>query len=166
MKKPTVYKFDAVIDIIGINPYVFVPDDILNVIFEQAGKTKGPIAIKGTVNENPYTQTLLRYQGAWRLYINMLMLKDSPKRIGETVSITISYDPSPPTVAIPSAFIKALEKDKAATAVYETLPPSLQKEITRYLSNLKTEESLNKNILRALNFLKGKERFIGRDKPR
>jgi len=35
----------------------------------------------------------------------------------------------------------------------------------RYLSFLKTEESLDRNITRAINFLLSKEQFIGRDKP-
>ncbi|WP_207421354.1 hypothetical protein [Desertivirga brevis] len=39
------FKFTATIEIIGINPFVFVPDDILNSIFEQAGKSKGPSGV-------------------------------------------------------------------------------------------------------------------------
>ncbi|MCH5596792.1 DUF1905 domain-containing protein [Niabella ginsengisoli] len=166
MEKYALLRFHASIDIIGINPFVTLPENILQSIFKQAEKDKGPIPVKGTLNKKAYTQTLLKYKGVWRLYINTVMLKDSPKRIGETVDITISYNTSPPTVAVPVAFIKVLKKDKEAAAVYETLPPSLQKEINRYLSNLKTEESLDRNILRALNFLKGKERFVGRDRPR
>lgn len=38
-------------------------------------------------------------------------------------------------------------------------------EIVRYLARLKTEESLEKNIKRAINFLLGNERFVGRYKP-
>jgi hypothetical protein len=35
-------EFEAAIEIIGINPYVFVPDHILEELFEQNGKDKGP----------------------------------------------------------------------------------------------------------------------------
>jgi hypothetical protein len=38
-------------------------------------------------------------------------------------------------------------------------------EIVRYLANLKTEKALDTNIDKAINFLLGKERFVGRDKP-
>jgi hypothetical protein len=55
---------------------------------------------------------------------------------------------------------KAADKD-----YFNSLPTSRQNEILRYLNNLKTEASLNKNILRAINFLVGKENFIGRNKP-
>ncbi len=165
MNKNSSHTFSATIDRIGINPFVPVPEAILEDIFKHAGKNKGPIAVTGTVNQKPYTQTLVKYRGAWRLYINTVILPDSPKRIGEVISISISYNPLPPEITAPAAFVKALAKDKLAKSVFDKLPPYLQKEISRYLFHLKTEESLNRNITRALNFLKGKERFAGRDRP-
>ena len=33
------------------------------------------------------------------------------------------------------------------------------------IANLKTEKSVERNVTRAINFLLGKERFVGRDKP-
>src|SRR3546814_19888947 len=87
------WKFTAKREIIGINPYVFVPEDILTGIQAQAGKDKGPIPINGTINGKLYRQTLVKYSGAWRLYVNLEMLKNSPKRIGETVPLEIAFDP-------------------------------------------------------------------------
>jgi hypothetical protein len=34
------YKFKAIIEIIGINPFVYIPENILENIFKQAGKNK------------------------------------------------------------------------------------------------------------------------------
>jgi len=48
---------------------------------------------------------------------------------------------------------------------HDSLRPSLQKEIVRYISFLKTEESIDRNVDNAIQFLLGKKRFIGRDKP-
>lgn len=84
--------FTARLEIIGINPFVFVPDDILADIFRQAKRDKSPIPVKGTVNQLPYTQTLVKFKGAWRLYINMTMLKNSPRRIGEELSMSIAFN--------------------------------------------------------------------------
>ncbi|MGE9314784.1 YdeI/OmpD-associated family protein [Niabella sp. CJ426] len=166
MTKASIYTFTASLDLIGINPFVLVPDLILKSIFVAAGKEKGPIPVKGTVNKEPYTQTLVRFRGEWRLYINTSMLSNSPQRIGEKIHITIAYNNIvPPETKAPAAFEQALTKDKEAKAVYDQLAPYLRKEINRYLSGLKTQESIHKNVIRALNFLKGKERFIGRDKP-
>ena len=157
------YRFKAVIEIIGINPYVLVPNDILDKIFTQAGKSKGHIPISGTVNGVPYKQTLLRYSGLWRLYINTTMLKDSPKRIGETIELTIEYDPSDRTITPHPKLVEALEQNKEAKAVFDDLSPSLKKEIIRYISFLKTEQSVDKNVTRAIDFLLGNGRFIGRE---
>jgi hypothetical protein len=161
--KPSSFK--AEINIIGINPFVFIPDKILEKIFKQAGKQKGAIPVKGLVNNKAYRQTLVRYNNAWRLYINTTMLKDSPKRIGEIITVEIIFDHEPRDIETPSLFAKALKANKTANAVFESLSPSLQKEIIRYLARLKTQQSLEENTRRAIQFLLGKERFIGRELP-
>ena len=157
--------FKATIEIIGVNPYVSVPEEVLNAVFIAAGKDKGFIPIKGTVNNLPYTQTLVRFKGKWRLYINTSMLKNSPKRIGEEIEIRVAYDPISRKIEAHPKFTSALAENLAAKEIYEQLRPSLQHEIVRYLAHLKTEASLEKNIQKAIQFLLGKERFIGRDKP-
>jgi hypothetical protein len=159
------HAFKATIQIIGINPYVSVPEKVLEMLFEKAGRDKGKIPIHGTVNEKPYTQTLVKYSGEWRLYINTTMLKDSPKRIGETIAITVAYDPADRTIAPHPQLTQALAANKEAKAVFDQLRPSLQHEIVRYISHLKTVESIDRNVQKAINFLLGKGRFIGRDKP-
>jgi len=159
------YKFKAKIDIIGINPFVFVPVAILTKILMQAGKDKGHIPVCGTVNKNAYTQTLVKYKGEWRLYINTSMLKNSPIRIGEEIEITIDLDTNDRTLTPHPKLIAALAKNKKAKSIFDKLSPSKQKEIIRYISFLKSEESIHKNIEKAIGFLEGKNRFAGRDKP-
>src|ERR1700755_2494312 len=104
-----VHKFKAKIELIGINPFVFVPEKILKEIFRQSGKDKGQIPVCGSVNKKPYKQTLVKYSGDWRLYINTTMLKDSPRRIGEIVDITIRHDQEDRTIQPHPAFAKALK---------------------------------------------------------
>ncbi|WP_443938232.1 YdeI/OmpD-associated family protein [Pedobacter sp. MW01-1-1] len=154
---------DAKIELIGINPYIQVPDTILANIFKQAGKDKGPIPIKGEINNQAYTQTLVKFSGAWRLYINGTMLKDSPKKIGETIKITIEFNPIEKLTPVSRPFEEALQKHPEAKAIFDALTPSLQREIVRYIARLKTAEKTQRNISKALAFLLGKERFIGRD---
>ena len=134
-------------------------------MFDEAGKSKGPIPVSGTVNGIAFKQTLVKYAGNWRLYINTIMMKDSPKRIGEEISIAIEIDHSDRTISMNPKLEEELNKHPEAKSVFESLPPSRQKEIVRYISFLKTEESVNKNVQKAINFLLGKERFVGRDKP-
>jgi hypothetical protein len=158
-------KFSATIEKIGINPFVFLPGNVLDRIFKQAGKDKGPIPVKGMVNGNPYRQTLVKYSGAWRLYINTTILKKSPERIGETIKITIEFDTGDRTIKPHPKLVTAFRKQKEAKNVFDNLRPSMQLEIIRYISFLKTEESIDRNVKKAVDFLLGKGRFVGRDKP-
>jgi hypothetical protein len=160
-----VKRFTADLQIIGINPFVFVPPAILAIIFKTAGREKGPIPVSGTINGAFYKQTLVRYKGDWRLYINTSMLKNSPGRIGEKIKISIAVDLTDRSIQPHPALVKALKKDPVARKVFDGLRPSLQQEIVRYIDKLKTPESVEKNIARAIAFLLGKERFIGRDRP-
>lgn len=160
-----IYQFSAEIQIIGVNPFVFVPDNILEKIFEDAGKSKGHIPIKGHINGKTYKQTLVKYSGHWRLYINTSMLKKSPERIGETVEITLAFDPEDRSIEPHPKLIQALKDNPDAKTVFDSLSPSRKHEIVRYISFLKTEATVDKNIIKAIDFLLGKGRFVGRDNP-
>lgn len=157
------YEFKASLDIIGINPFVFIPEQILDTIFQDAGRDKGPIPVKGYVNEKPYVQTLVRFKGSWRLYINMNMLPASPKRIGEVITVSIGYNQTENILDIPADLMEALAENSKANAIFQELPPYLKKEIIRYISALKTPASRAENIRRAIGFLLGENRFIGRN---
>jgi len=155
------HKFKAGIGLLGINPFVYVPDEILQEIFRQSGKGRGPIPVCGSVNRKSYKQTLVKYKGYWRFYINTTMLKDSPRRIGEVISVTMRYDPEDRTIPPHPDLIKALKANKEAKKAFDRLPPSRQKEIVRYISALKTQESVSRNIERAIGFLMGENPFVG-----
>lgn len=162
-QKKEAASFSAVIEIIGINPFVSVPEPILEDLFHAFGKDKGPIPIKGIINGNPYQQTLVKFSGAWRLYINTKMLPRSPQRIGEEIEISVEIDPEDRTIHPHPKLVQAFSDHPEAAAVFEGLVPSLQHEIVRYIANLKTDESVDRNVQKAINFLIGKERFIGRN---
>lgn len=157
------HPFTATLEKIGINPFVFVPEAILEHLFTANGKDKGPIPVQGTLNGTPYQQTLVKYRGAWRLYINTSMLKRSPERIGEVLELSISFDPSDRSIAPHPRLLQALDENPVAQAKFKSISPSLQKEIVRYISFLKSEKSIENNVNRAIGFLLGKESFIGRD---
>ncbi|MEO9476252.1 MAG: DUF1905 domain-containing protein [Cyclobacteriaceae bacterium] len=158
-------RFSANLDIIGINPFVFVPTQILQEIFIQVKREKGPIPVKGTINDLPYKQTLVKYSHDWRLYVNLQMLKDSPKRIGESLEVTITYDPEDRSLTPHPKLTNALFENLEAKKVFDNLTRSKQQEIVRYISKLKTEASVDQNIHRTISFLNGNARFLGRDNP-
>ena len=147
-------KFTSRIYKIGINPVVDPPDNVLETIFAEAGRSKGPIPVRGNLNGAPYTQTLVRYSGAWRLYINGIMLKESGLKVGEDARIEIEFDPAPRDVEPCPALAAALRKDRSAKAEFDKLKPSRQKEILKYLGSLKTEASIQRNVERVLLHLR------------
>jgi uncharacterized protein YdeI (YjbR/CyaY-like superfamily) len=157
--------FSAEIFKIGVNPYVFLPEEILNYLFKKAGKEKGYIPVQLIINKQKFIQHLVKYSGEWRLYLNTPMRKAAGKDVGDIIQIKIDFDNTERITPMHLKFEAALNKNKPAREVFNKLSPSKQKEILRYLNNLKSEETLNKNVERAINFLKGEERFIGRDKP-
>lgn len=154
--------FTAQLEIIGINPFVFIPDEILNEIFKTSGKNKSPIPVKGVVNGKEFKQNLMRYSGEWRLYINLTMLKDSPKRIGEILEISVEFDDSDRTILMHPDLEKAIKKNPIATKNFESLIPSMRLEVVRYINNLKTAESIERNIEKIIRYLIGEGDFFGK----
>lgn len=155
--------FSAKIQKIGVNLYVLLPADILKELFRQAGKSKEPIPVHGTLNGNKFIQTLVKYSGKWRLYLNTPMRKAACIDVGDTANVKIAFDPMPRIIEMHPKLAHALKQNKKADEVFEKLPPSHKKEIVRYISFIKNEEALVRNIEKAIQHLLGKERFVGRD---
>src|SRR5258708_3338504 len=109
--------FTMKIDIIGANPFVRPPGEELAEIFKAAGKDKNPIPVRGTINGAAFQQSLVRWQGDWRLYINNVMAKSAGFKyfgsitaiVGEQVTISVEYDPAPITYPMVPEFQKALD---------------------------------------------------------
>ncbi|WP_284653091.1 YdeI/OmpD-associated family protein [Flavobacterium terrisoli] len=165
MKANDSISFSAQIEIIGINPFVFLPEEVLQMVFGQAKKDKGKIPVTMTIDGHSFTQTLIKYSGHWRLYLNTPMRKAASKDVGDTAVFTVAYDSKPREITMHPKLVAALKNNPEAQKVFENLPASRRLEIVRYISFLKTEESVDRNVSKAINFLLGKERFIGRDKP-
>ncbi|RLJ74710.1 YdeI/OmpD-associated family protein [Pedobacter alluvionis] len=154
IKKPKAFK--AEIKVIGINPFVFVPEEALNYIFHQAGKNKGQLPITMKIDGHEFKQTLVKYAGDWRLYLNTPMRKAAGKDIGDTATFEIEFDTEERTIIINPKLVKALTENKQAKDIFDGLARYLQKEIIRYIANIKTEESVDRNVKKAIQFLLGK----------
>lgn len=148
-------KFEAIIKKIGINPVVDPPENVLIALFKQAGKSKGPIPVRGTLNGAEFVQTLVKYKGAWRLYVNGPMLKASGVTVGNTAKVQVEFDPLPRETPVPPLFAAALKKDRIAKSAFNGLAPSRQKEILRYLGSLKSRAAIDKNLTRLIKNLRG-----------
>lgn len=163
--------FRETIAIINGNPYVRPPDEVLHTVFKQAGKKTSPIPIKGTINKATFQQSLVRYQGDWRLYVNMVMAKAAQipfsksirEIVGQVATFAIEFNPEPPVYKMVAFWQRSLDANPIANSNWVKLPPSRQKEIVRYFSQLKTEEAKIRNVQKAIEVLTGHEgRFMAR----
>ncbi len=50
--------FVVELKIVDGNPFVLLPPTVLTDVFVAAGRSKGPIPVRGTINAKPYQQTL------------------------------------------------------------------------------------------------------------
>jgi hypothetical protein len=152
------HSFKAKIYKVGINPCVKVP----YAITESMKPVKGYIPVKGTIDNHPFRQTLVPVKDAqYRLYVNGTMLKGSNSKVGQTVAFTIQQDKTPKEklYSMPEDLKKAL-KEANLTDAFEQLTSARKKDIIKYLTSLKTEETLNKNINKVIAQLKAKAKQV------
>ena len=156
--------FSAKIQIIGVNPYVLLPSALLKYIFQKAEKKRGSIPVQLKIGGKDFIQSLVKYSGKWRLYLNGPMRKTAGKDVGDRIDIQIDFDPKPRTTPVHPKLKKAFKEYPNARMAFEKLSPSRQKEILRYINFLKLEESVDKNIKRVISHLASKQSFVGRKK--
>ena len=126
--------FKARIEIIGVNPFVFLPERVLMRLFKQAGKDKGKIPVRMSIDGHEFIQTLIKFSWHWRLYLKTPMRKATQKEVGDVANFEIEFDPLKRTVPPHPKLLSALRRNKAAKEVFDNLRPSRQLEIIRYLS--------------------------------
>lgn len=165
------FAFSQKISIINGNPYVRPPDNILKSIFIQANKKTSPIPIKGKINDALFEQTLVRYEGDWRLYVNIIMAKGASipfsksitEIVGTVVKLEIEFNAKPIIYKMVPILKTALDTNPIAKSNWKALIPSRQKEILRYFSGLQSPEAKQRNLEKAMDVISGKEgRFMAR----
>lgn len=160
--------FAAVIQVIGINPYVLVSA-------ERAARLKAgwrkPMPVVAWINGQPTEGWRINMMpvgdGNFYLYLHGNVRKVSKTGVGDTVEIRVKFDPNyknGPMHPMPDWFSIPLFKNAAAKKGWDALTPSRQKEILRYLAGLKSDEARERNIAKALHVLSGKPgRYMARD---
>lgn len=159
------FRFASRIEIIGVNPFVHPPQELLEHLFEAAGRNRGPIPVRLEIAGESFPQTLVKFAGCWRLYLNGPMLRAAGKGVGDPVEISVAFDPVERVVAMRPELQAALDAHPGAKEIFVGLPSSRRKEIVRYIASLKGEDAIARNVERAILFLEGKTRFVGRDHP-
>ena len=159
--------FQGTIEIIGVNPYILVSA-------EQAGQLKaswrGPLPVLVQVNGEPnppwHINMMPRMDGDYYLYLAGMVRKASDTKVGDIVQVALEFDENyrGGPDELPDWFAAALAAHEAAQANWAELSPSRQKEVVRYLTNLKSDEARERNLAKVMEMLGGTSgRFMGRD---
>jgi hypothetical protein len=159
--------FTAMIRIHQANPYILVSRTRATAL--KAGWRK-PLPVRVRINGKPVTAWRINMMpvgnGSFYLYLHGDVRRASRTKVGDRVDTEVAFDAAyraGPTHPLPTRFRTALNKTPQALVAWRALIPSRQKEILRYLSGLKSPETLARNVRKALRVLSGKkERFMAR----
>lgn len=91
------------------------------------------------------------------------MRKAAKKEVGDNANFEIKFNPEKKIHPVSIELKVALGKNKKAKDKFDSLSPSLQNEMMRYIFGLKSEKSKKENVDRAILFLLGSGKFLGRD---
>ena len=152
------YNFKAKIYKVGINCCV----DVSSEITSKMTVNKGFIKIKGTINDFAFKKRLVPVKNKpYRLFVNIIMLKGGQTEVGHTAnfSITQDFEIIKKDYPVPISLTKSLKEQKLL-ADFNNLSDAKRKELLKYLNNIKTEETLQKNIDKLATQLKNKEKNV------
>lgn len=152
------HQFKAKIYPIGINWAVDVPLRIS----KQMTPTKGYIKIKGNINNFGFIQTLVPVKDSpYRLFVNKMMMEGGKTALGKVAAFVIEQDNHAEIKAYPPSKMLTAELRKyGLTKAFNALTPSRKKDVLKYLSFIRTEATLKKNIDKLINQLKNKEKNV------
>ncbi len=80
------------IEMTGVNPSVQIPDKVMQQLFKQSGREKGPFPVNGMIEGKTFTQKIVKFQGFWRMYLNTQMREASHVKVGDTITISLEFN--------------------------------------------------------------------------
>lgn len=138
------FRFRATIYKTGINWAVDVPERITS----KLEKEKGYIRIKGLIDDFGFKTTLVPVKDAdYRLFVNGIMMKGANTAVGKSANFSIEQNTTHLTREYPfPPLLKKILQEEKLTAAFNSLSAARIKDILKYLSFIKTEETMRKNI--------------------
>jgi hypothetical protein len=152
------FQFKAKIYKTGINWCVDVP---LRISSKMTSK-KGYIKIKGKVNDFDFAKSLVPVKNRpHRLFVNLIMMKGGKTALGKVAHFNIEQDnqKKKEKYSIPKLLREVLKENKL-TETFNSLTPSRKNDILKYLSFIRTEETMMKNITKLIGQLKTNQKSV------
>ena len=157
----------STIKLVSVNPYVHLQAS-------QVSRLKrnwhGPMPVRFKINgvNKLWRVNLMPIgDGTFRLYLNGEIRKEADIGVGDMVRMGVWFDDEyrgGPRHPMPPRLRAELVRNRVAKERWDSLTPSLQKEMLRYFARLKSPEARQNNLERAVHVLSGNRgRFLGRE---
>lgn len=158
MGKATKYNFKSTIYKVDINACVDVPKRIT----DEMESRKGYIKIKGKINGFGFNKNLVPVKNKpYRLFVNIPMLEGAEVKPGDTANFVIEQDFKVKKKSYPRPKkLTEILKDKKLLDDFNNLTESQKRNILKYLNDIKTEKTLERNIKKLIDQLENKETNI------
>jgi uncharacterized protein DUF1905/bacteriocin resistance YdeI/OmpD-like protein len=116
---------------------------------------KGFPKIQAVIAGTPYRGSLMPMgDGTYCLGVLKSIQEAAGVGYGDSINIELELDTAPRTVELPADLAKAIARDKTATATWEALSYTNQKEIARSLEEAKRPETRERRLAQALGLLR------------
>ncbi len=160
-------RFRAKMHIRTGNPYILISAARARAI---RSRWRKPMPVLVRINGKPTPPWRINLMpigdGRFYLYLHGDVRKASATKVGDMVDVDVRFDPqyrNGPMHPMPVWFRAPLAANTKAKRGWDSLTPSRQKEILRYLSWLKSPEARERNVAKAIRVLSGaKERYMAR----
>jgi len=122
-----------------------IPEEII----EKLGGGKKPL-VKVTINNFTYRSAVAVMGGAYMVGVNAENREAAKVKGGDRIEVSIELDTEVRTVEVPAEFQKVLNRNAGAKKIFDTLSNSRKKALMIPIVNAKTDETMNRNIEKAL----------------
>ena len=133
---------------IGNNTGIPLPEQVL----EQLGGGKKPL-VKVTLNNYTYRSAVAKMGDQYLISLSAENRKNAGVKGGDELDVTIELDAEPRTVDVPEDLAILLDQNIAARATFDKLSPSKKKALVLSITDVKTAETRQKRVAKAMEGL-------------
>ena len=132
--------------------YIAMPFDV-----SETWRTRGRVAVKGTINGFPFRTNLQPGGGKHMLTFNKQLQAGANAKAGDTVTVVIERDSEERVVEAPAELAAAFRQSRRAETIWTKLAYTHRKEFAQWISAAKQEETRRRRAAKAAEMLLAKK---------
>jgi hypothetical protein len=128
---------------------------------EEVFGTRARVPVRGTINGYPFRSSLMPMGGCHRMVVNQTMRKGAGVKAGDKVRVVMERDTAARAVAVPPPLKKLLSGNKRAQSSWEKRSFTHQKEMARWITEAKRDDTKQRRLAEIMRLLKTGEKWPG-----